>query len=354
MTRTVSRVVLLYGGTWEERAVSISSALPVDAALRGAGLEVARVRWDQSGWTLVPNEGSLEDPGRTERPLVLLEELIADGVGIVFNALHGGAGEDGSLSAIMEIAGVPFSGATVLPSAISHHKGTFRVVAEALGLEVSPGCIVTVSAWETHAKQVLTHVSTEVGLPAVLKPVCGGSSIGAMKVSDAEELGNALDSLLSLNDEILVERFIPGRELTISCLGVRPGEPPQVLPPIEIQPLTDSGIFDTEAKYNPKNVREIVPAPLDPDLWKHLSEQAARLHLQLDLGAMSRSDLILSADGPIWLETQTIPGLTESSLFPQAAAAAGIDFTTLLRRLLDYAISAHLFRSANTEGIRDE
>ena len=136
MTPTISRVVLLYGGTWEERAVSISTAIPVDAALRGAGLDIARVRWDQTGWTLVPNEGSLEDPGRTERPLILLEKLIADGVGIVFNALHGGAGEDGSLSAIMEIAGVPFSGASVLPSAISQHKGTFRVVAEALGLEV--------------------------------------------------------------------------------------------------------------------------------------------------------------------------------------------------------------------------
>ena len=146
---------------------------------------------------------------------------------------------------------------------------------------------------------------------------------------------------------MLVERFVVGRELTIGCLGNRPGERPQVLPPIEIQPLTESGIFDYEAKYDPSLVKEIVPAPLDREVWNHLSEQAGQLHLELDLGSVSRTDLILSPDGPVWLETQTVPGFTESSLLPQAAAAAGINFTALCRRLIDSAISAHLMRSAD-------
>ena len=92
-----------------------------------------------------------------------------------------------------------------------------------------------------------------------------------------------------------------------------------------------------------------MPAPLEDELWQHLAGRAARLHLELELGSSSRTDLILSADGPVWLETQTIPGFTENSLLPQAAAAAGIDFTALCRRLIDYAISAHLLRSAGTD-----
>lgn len=353
MARSRSRVMLLYGGTWDERDVSIASATPIDAALRRSGLEVVRVRWDRGGWAVVPEDAPLSAPSRAERPLALLERLAEEGVGVVFNALHGGHGEDGSISAVLELAGLPHTGPDPHAGAITQNKGTFRLVARSLGYEVAPGVVVTLGAWAAHGDEVLRHISTEVGLPAVVKPASGGSSIGASRVEDAEELGAALDGTIGAYREMLVERYIPGRELTIGCLGTRPGEPPQVLPAIEIQPLTASGIFDLEAKYDAKRVREIVPAPLEPDLRDHLSERVARLHEELDLGGASRTDLILSADGPVWLETQTIPGFTETSLLPQAAAAAGIDFTGLCRRLIDYAISSHLLRSADVE-IGDE
>ena len=349
MSRPISRVLLLYGGSWDEREVSIDSAGPIDRALRGAGLDVLRVRWDRDGWTVVPDDGPLDAPGETARPLIQLERLIEEGIGVLFNALHGGAGEDGTLAALCEVAGIPYTGAGVHAGAITANKGTFRSIATVLGLEVPPGAIVTLGAWANQPDEVLSHLATDVGLPAVVKPVTGGSSLGAAKVDDAEQLAAALDATIGLSPEMLVERFIPGRELTISCLGTRPGDPPQVLPPIEIQPLTESGIFDYEAKYDPSRVREIVPAPLEPELWAHLSGIAGRLHLELELGATSRTDLILSADGPVWLETQTVPGFTENSLFPQSAAAAGIDFTQLCRRLIDFAISAHLFRSAGSD-----
>ncbi len=350
MSRTISRVVLLYGGTWDEREVSIASALPIDRALRGAGLEVVRTRWDRGGWTIVSPDDDLQAEGVTERPLICLEKLIEEGVGVVFNALHGGAGEDGTVAGILEVAGLPYTGAGIHASAVTHNKGTFRLIASGLGYEVPPGIIVTTGAWLNHAEEVLAHIATEVGLPAILKPVTGGSSIGASKVDDADQAAEALDATLGTQPEMLIERYIPGRELTIACLGQRPGDAPLVLPAIEIQPLTKSGIFDYEAKYDPNKVREIVPAPLEPELWEHLAAHTERLHVELELGATSRTDLILSPDGPIWLETQTVPGFTETSLFPQAAAAAGIDFTTLCRRLIDYAISAHLFRSAGLEG----
>ncbi len=350
---TKSRVVLIYGGWWDERDISIASATPIDAALRSVGLEVVRVRWDSSGWVALSGDEPLDAPGVAERPLALLERLTQGGIGVVFNALHGGPGEDGSLSALLEIAGLPYTGAGVHACAITQNKWTFRIIARGMGYEVAPGAVITFGGWAEHSDQVLTHVATEIGLPAVVKPTSGGSSIGAVKVDDAEQLAQALDATLGGYPEMLVERYISGRELTISCLGTRPGEPPQVLPAIEIQPLTDSGIFDIKAKYDAKQVREIVPAPLEPEVWQHLSERAMRLHAELDLGGMSRTDVILSADGPVWLETQTIPGFTETSLLPQAAAAAGIDFTALCRRLIDYAISAHLLRSAGAESFDD-
>lgn len=346
---TTSRVLLLYGGTWDERPISIASARPIDAALRGAGLVVTRVRWDREGWTVVPDDADLEGPGETDRPFALLDRLSVEGVGVVFNALHGGAGEDGTLAGILEVAGLPHTGAGVHAAAVTHDKATFRKLAQSLGYDVAPGAVVTIGAWATHADEVLRHISTEVGLPAIVKPVTGGSSYGASRVEDAEELAEALDGTVGMYREMLVERFIAGRELTIGCLGVRPGEPPEVLPAIEIQPLTDTGIFDVEAKYRTGRAREIVPAPLEDELARHLAERVARLHYELELGGVSRTDLILSADGPVWLETQTVPGFTPTSLLPQAAAAAGIDFTALCRRMIDHAISAHLFRSAGAE-----
>jgi D-alanine-D-alanine ligase len=343
-------VLLLYGGTWDEREFSILSATAIDAALRRSGLDVVRVRWDSSGWAELDARRALDAPAAGERPLALLERLAGEGIGVVFNALHGGAGEDGSVAALLEIAGLPYTGAGVHAGAVTQHKGTFRLLARGLGYEVAPGIVVTLPAWAEAADELIMHISTEVGLPAVVKPASGGSSVGVVKVEDAEELARAIDGTIGAYREMLVERYIAGRELTIGCLGTRPGEPPQVLPAIEIQPLTDTGIFDVEAKYSESRAREIVPAPLEPDFWEYLAEQTARLHLELELGGMSRTDLIIGADGPVWLETQTIPGFTPTSLLPQAAAAAGIDFTTVCRRLIDYAISAHLLRSAGAEG----
>ena len=112
MAASSSRVVLLYGGTWDEREVSIESATPIDRALRNSGLEVVRVRWDRDGWTVVGSDAPIDGVGKTQRPLRCLEELVEEGVGVVFNALHGGAGEDGTVSSILEVAGVPYTGAS--------------------------------------------------------------------------------------------------------------------------------------------------------------------------------------------------------------------------------------------------
>ncbi|MGA1202845.1 MAG: D-alanine--D-alanine ligase family protein [Planctomycetota bacterium] len=346
-----ARVLLLFGGDGAEREVSIASARSIASALTAETLDLIPARWDEGGWVVLPDADDLHRSGTVERPLACLERLIRAGVEVVFNALHGGPGEDGRLAALCELAGLPYTGAGVHAGAVTDDKSTFRTLAIGLGLEVAPGASIDAGAWFTRADEILTHVATDVGFPAIVKPVHGGSSCGVVKVEDAEGLAAALDRGFADSRELLVERFIVGRELTVPCLGTRPGIPPETLPLIEIQPKTESGFFDYEAKYVKGRADEICPAPIEADLAEHLGRTAREIHLQLDLGGCSRTDLILSPDGPVWLETQTVPGFTETSLLPQAAAAAGIPFPTLCRRLIDYAISAHLWRRSGEDHV---
>ena len=345
---TPSRVVVLYGGPWAEREVSIATAEQVIPALRDAALHLTPVRWDLDGWVILPDGAEdLRVEGDPLPPLDALGELSRNGLGVVFNALHGGPGEDGTIQGFLEIAGVPFTGAGVGGSALGFNKAAFRFAAQALGCRIARGMVVHREFMED-LDAILTDISTDVGLPAVVKPVAQGSSVGVRLVRDADELTDALEAGLARERRILVEEFIAGRELSIGVLGTRVGAPPQVLPIIEIEPLTDTGFFDYESKYEPGQANEIVPAPIEAPLEVDLCTQAALLHRELDLGGASRTDVIIGPDGPVFLETNTLPGLTTGSLLPQCAAAAGIDFTALCRRLIDYALSAHLMRGAES------
>lgn len=355
MTENKSRVALLYGGTWDERNISVASAACVARALAQDGLPVSPVRWDSSGWCLLPDfdpdlpdaEAVLREPGVPRSPMVVLEELLADGLGVVFNSLHGGPGEDGTIQGFLETAGVPYTGAGVHGSAISGNKESFRHAVLALGFDVADGAVIQRFEWEEALQEVLTVISVEVGFPAIVKPLTSGSSYGVSKIEDSVQLQERLSELFERERAVLIEKFINGREVSVACLGTRVGSPPQTLPIAEIEPLTETGIFDLEAKYDPTKAREIVPAPLEDDLAEHLETLAATVHERLELGGMSRTDIVLGADGPVVLETNSVPGLTAESIFPKTAAAVGLNFTLLCRRLIDYALSAHLNRGAN-------
>lgn len=352
-------MALLYGGYWDERDISIESAKQVAVALCRDELLVTPVRWDVGGWVrlrdLQPAEINttpqridvLTQPGVVRAPFEVMAELRADGLGVVFLALHGGPGEDGTIQGFLEVCGVPYTGAGVHGSAIACNKQSFREAAMSLGIEVAHGTVIDRADWDEDPAEVLTELSVDVGFPAVVKPLLSGSSFGVQKVADASQLEDHLELLFDRDRWVLVEQFVNGREVTIPCLGHRVGQPPDVLPIVEIEPLTATGIFDVEAKYSPGRARETVPAQLDKELTEHLEAIAIAIHERLDLGAMSRTDVVLGAEGPVVLETNTIPGLTAASLMPLAAAAAGIDMTSLCRRIIDYALSAHLARGAS-------
>ncbi len=344
-----SRVILLFGGYWVEREISIASAQRVAQALRGSSLRVTPVRWDSDGWIiLADDEPNFGVPGLGSSPPEVLADLANDGIGVVVNCLHGGPGADGSVQGLLEVAGLPYTGAGVMGSVAVANRHLFRALAAALGCEIAPGAVVQREAWRETAREILPNLSVEVGLPALVKPVRTGSPFGTVKAEDAGELEQALESYLESEREVLVEQFVTGREIAIPVLGTRVGMPPQVLPAAEIETIAEPAAGTAGTGTVISLARGTVPAQIDDDTARYLSGQCALLHRALELGGASVTEVVLGADGPIFVESSTQPFLAPGALLPECAGAAGLDFTALCRRLIDYSLSAHLARSADT------
>jgi D-alanine-D-alanine ligase len=259
-------------------------------------------------------------------PLEGTAALLDAGCEVVFPALHGPFGEDGTIQGFFATVGIPFVGSGVAGSALACDKvRTKRLVASA-GIEVARD--------KTLPPATPTQVARTLGFPVYVKHPCGGSSLEVRRATDARELAAALEEIEG--DTKLVEAEVVGRELTVSVLDDRNGIP-RALPVAEIR--SQGAYFDFENKYTDGVAEEIVPAEVSPTVTRDLQEQALRIHRLLGLRAMSRSDFILRADRtPVFLETNTIPGLTPTSLLPKAAAAAGIGFPEVLTRLIESAL----------------
>lgn len=311
------RLALIAGGTSAEREVSLRGAEGVAAALDPAKYEV--IRYD---------------------PATDLARLAADAdrLDAAFILLHGLYGEDGTIQGFLDLLGIPYQGAGVLGSAVAMDKNMAKTLYQASGLPVAPWLMAGTADIE-HPDRLLQGLR----LPCVVKPVRQGSSIGMSIVHTAAEMGAALALALRHDDQVMVEEYISGRELTASVLGNRE---PQALPLIEIIPDERYAFFDYEAKYQPGATWEICPAELDEAIRIQAQDYALRAHRCLDLQGYSRTDMMLSRDNTLYLlETNTIPGMTPTSLFPQAAAAAGYSFPALLDRLIDLALEGRRLQS---------
>lgn len=309
---TQLRLALLMGGASSEREVSLKSGQAVLANLDPARYQT--VVFDPSC-----------DLAR------LVDE--APNLDVALVMLHGRGGEDGSLQGLLDLLGVPYQCAGVLGCALAMHKPLAKDRFRLFGLPVAPDLVL-----ERGQARSLPAIVEKLGLPVVVKPALEGSSFGISVVRRIEELDPALDRAFALDQTVLVEKFMPGREVTGAVLGNRELEP---LPLVEIIPGEKYQFFDFEAKYTPGASHEICPARLDASTTALIQELACRAHQALGLKGYSRSDFILTADGPVLLETNTIPGMTATSLLPQAAAAAGLSFSQLLDRLIDLALRHH-------------
>ena len=305
-------IALLSGGISSEREVSLKSGEQVFQALDKNKYHVKRY-----------------DP-QTDLSKLVAE---ADQIDAALIILHGPYGEDGTVQGLLELLDIPYQGAGVLGSALSMNKLAAKEIYERSGLPVPPYAVVR----RTDRVQV-DQLTAQLGLPLVVKPVVGGSSIGMSIVHQAAELAPAIAKALDQDAAALVEAYIKGIEITGSVLG---NDDLQALPLIEIIPDQSHPFFNYEAKYTAGASQEICPARISRELTEKAQSYACRAHRALFCKGYSRTDMMLRGEDIFVLETNTIPGMTPTSLFPQAAQTAGISFGQLLDRLIELGIQAH-------------
>ncbi|MDW7709750.1 MAG: D-alanine--D-alanine ligase [Deferrisomatales bacterium] len=293
---TVNRVAVLMGGRSAEREVSLRTGAAVAEALRGRNREVLEV---DGGPDLA----------------VRLAELRPDAA---FVALHGRWGEDGTVQGLLEMLGIPYTGSGVLASALAMDKGMSKVVFRALGVPTPDFQVLGPG---------MSGREVEIPAPLVAKPVREGSTIGVAVAREPAEVPEAVAFARGHGSQVLVERFVEGREVT---LGVLDGAP---LPLVEIVP--DKGFYDYEAKYTPGHTRYLCPAPLDPRETEEAVRAGCEAYRVLGCAGAARVDLMIDRRGRPWvLEVNTVPGMTPTSLLPKAAEAAGLSFAELAERIL--------------------
>lgn len=305
-----TRVAVIGGGQNCEHDVSLASAASVAAALDPATYDVVPLT--------IGRDGTWRDVGM--RPIGLSGAAhVLRGCDVVFPVVHGPRGEDGSLAALCELAGLPYVGSGVRPGAIAMDKWVTKLVAGAVGLTTAPGTLVTAA---TAAHLRWTH-------PVVVKPVAAGSSQGVALVSAPDRLRSALDAALALDDRVLVEDVVDGREIDVAVLRRADGSL-VAAPALEI--VVD-GLFDYDAKYG-GGADFRVPAALEEVDAKALEDAALTAYDALGCAGVARIDFFLTRSGPVLNEVNTAPGMTEHSQVPRMFAAAGLSYPELLDELV--------------------
>lgn len=310
------KVAVLLGGKSSEREVSLTTGREIAKALVEKGHQVKEIDPAEANFT---------------------EQLQIFQPDIVFIALHGKFGEDGTIQGLLELLGYSYIGSGVLASALAMNKIFTKKILNFEGINTPPFKIITNKELQAEKPdKIIDEVVAAVGLPLVVKPACQGSTIGISIVRDQNSFLNALTQALNYDNQILIEKFIEGIELTAPVLGTNS---PRVLPLIEI--VAETGFYDYKAKYSPGMSRHIIPARISSETTQNVEELALRAYRALNCRHLARIDFIISNENiPYVLEVNTIPGMTPVSLFPDAARAAGISFPDLINCLVEEALSS--------------
>jgi D-alanine-D-alanine ligase len=328
------KIAVLMGGTSAERDVSLASGIRITEALRKAGHDVAAV--DTVAGVLSPADeqrllsGRIVQTAPPDTKALMQMNTAMQGTlrtlpqaDVLFLALHGGQGEDGTLQALLDLTGVPYTGSSHLASALAMDKDLSKHLFRAAGVPTADWIM---------APATVDQVREQLGFPVIVKPSKQGSTVGLSVVKKPEELEPAIEQAFEHDDEVMIEKFIAGRELTVSILG------DDVLPVGEI--ISKNEIYDYEAKYTPGVAHEEFPAKLTETETKTVQALAKQAFDALKLSGCARIDFRMSTDGTFYcLEANTLPGMTQTSLVPQAAAAAGITFPELCDRIAHIALN---------------
>lgn len=303
------RVALLAGGKSGERDISLASGKGVQKALKEAGFQVAEL-----------------DPANPAD----LKCLLDNSFDVAFLCLHGKWGEDGTIQGFLELIGMPYTGSGVFSSALAMDKVQSKIYYERAHIPTPPFLVARKGEPFDAVKSV-----EKLGSCCVVKPASEGSALGVYIVEGKDAIQEAVTKVFKLDREALIERYIKGREFTVAVVG---NEEPRALPVIEIIPKND--FYDFESKYSPGGSEHVCPAVLPDKVTHEMQTLALRAHAALSCRGVSRSDFIVQDDGTCWiLETNTIPGMTKTSLLPDAARAAGISFSELCTELVELALA---------------
>ena len=307
----MEKIVILYGGSSDESEVSRVSGTEV-------GKELAALEY----------ELSYMDPADYADISSLLDAIRAVNPYMVFNALHGGSGENGQLAAALELAGIPFTGSGSKASSLAMDKYISKLVVAAEALPVAKHILLRANLLEDyHDPADYEAFATRLGLPLIVKPNDSGSSVGIMIVRALDELKGAVEQAFRYSSSVLLEEYVEGQELTVSILDGK------ALPVVEIRPK--NGWYDYQNKYTKGNTEYLAPAPIDESISQLCQLYAEKAFFALSCAVYGRVDFRLRDHIPYFLEVNTLPGMTSLSLTPMAARAAGMSFGELLQTIIN-------------------
>ena len=321
------RIKVLVGGPSSEHEVSLKSGEQVLKNLNPERYEAERVLIDKYGfWQKSPEE-------------------IKKDTDLVFIAMHGTYGEDGTAQSMLDAVKLPYTGSSAPVSALAMNKFVTARTASYHGLFTPLSFLISENEWIARPVEVWRRVGPFLHFPVVIKPNNQGSSVGVVIAKNKEEAVKAMEEIFKITNEALIQQFIKGRELTVGVLDYGWPGSEYALPPTEIKPKTNH-FFDYRAKYEIGASEEITPAHLGEAVTRLVQSAAKQLHKAVGAKGFSRTDIILDEKNQAFiLEINTIPGLTETSLLPQQASEAGVQFSELLDRIIDAALGTKKHRS---------
>jgi D-alanine-D-alanine ligase len=311
---TQCKVVVLAGGWSDEREISMDSGRACAKALGEAGFKHV----------------DLLDVADAD----FLAKLVAGNYDVAFVAMHGRWGEDGCVQGLLEVMHLPYTFSGVLTSAVATEKDFAKSIFRSNGIPTARG--TKLAAGHIPDEVEVETLVDKFGLPLFVKPAANGSSYGISMVHEASQLAEAVRLAGEGGQRVIVEECVTGTEITVPVIG---NDDPQALPIVEVVAGEGAEFYDLKVKYEPSELHHVMPARLPQDVYERAQRLAVRAHKALGCRGASRSDFIVKADGqPVILETNTIPGMTETSLLPDSARHAGIEFPELCRRFVEWAL----------------
>ncbi|NLY11446.1 MAG: D-alanine--D-alanine ligase [Firmicutes bacterium] len=343
------RLGVVFGGQSSEHEVSIMSARSIVRGLDRSKYDIKAIYVTKDGkWKDATNKMDIFFSPEAPEEIDLMSQLanltedfnivpdptLDQGLDLVFPAIHGRQGEDGSIQGLLELAEIPYVGAGILGSAVSLDKAIMRILFKAAGLPLLDWLTINFKMWEKDRASIVKEIETKIGYPCFVKPANFGSSVGITKVSKSQDLEKAIELALSYDRKIVIEKGLEKpREIECSVLG---NEEPIVSIPGEIVPAND--FYDYEAKYISEQSKLLIPAPINEEHSRLIRELAIKAFKAVDAAGMGRVDFFLTTKGEIYLnEINTIPGFTKISMYPKLWEATGIEFSSLLDKLVELA-----------------